>query len=204
MLDFLNKFFKSGGSRKNKNGGGNCGNSGSKGTNGKCLSASGNSAIILPPPQPFEYGDAEMSNIISKIIKARKEGLTAEQVLNFDEQKAYDNYLIQKKEKNLKFKAKEEIKRIEAETRKIESESRRKEAAAEIKKEADEKEAKIKEAAEFRIKEEIRKKEEEANAQIASYKKANPSRAESMIKNFGKSSKRRKGGKKRSTRRKNN
>ena len=215
MLDFLNNIFKSGG--------GNC--SSSKGTKGtKCPPAfsldepSSHKATKLPP-KIIQYNDEDMSNIIFKIVKAKKEGLTAEQVLNFDEKKAYDNYLIKKKEKDLKFKAKqEEAARIkEAETRRKEAakleEIRRKEAISKKKLEIEErrkrleeeKKQKLEEEARQKLETETRRKEEAANARISIYKKANPSRADLLVQNFGKSSsktsKRSKGGRKRSTRR---
>ena len=215
--------------RRNK-GGGNCGNSGnskqtnSKQTAKKCLSASGSVPITIPPPQPIRSGDEEMSIILSKIVKAKKAGSTIEEALNIEEKKAYDNYLTQKKERDLKFKAKQE----EAERKKQEAkleESRRKEEAKleelrrkeeiskmkiEIEKrmrlEREEKKQKLEEQARNKLETETRMKEEAANAQIAIYKKANPSRVDLLIQNFGKSSNKRsrksKGGKKRATRRK--
>jgi hypothetical protein len=232
MLEFLNNFFKkSGGSDKNNNrssksGGGNCSSSnGTKGTKGKCPPALTNHAAPKSPPKTIQYNDEEISNIIFKIVKAKKEGLTAEQVLNFDEKKAYDNYLLQKKEKDLKFKAKQEeaarIKeaaRIE-ETRRKEAakleEIRRKEAISRKKIEIEERRKKLEEEKKQKREEEARQKleaetrikEEAANTRISIYKKANPSRADLVIKSLSKKSKKSKrsmgskGGRKRSTRR---
>jgi hypothetical protein len=220
MLNFL-KIFKSGG--------GNCSSSnGTKGTKGKCPpSLVGETSSHKSPPKTIQYNDEDMSNIIFKIVKAKKEGLTAEQVLNYDEKKAYDNYLLQKKEKDLKFKAKqEEAARIkEAEIRRKESakleETRRKEAISKKKleieerrkRQEEEKKQKQEEDARQKLEAETRMKEEAANARISIYKKANPSRADLLVQNFGKSSskiskrskrsKGSKGGKKQTTRRNN-
>ena len=221
MLNFLNISSK-------KSGGGNCSSSnGSKTTKSKCPPSLhlGEPSTHKSPPKTIQYNDEDMSNIIFKIVKAKKEGLTAEQVLNFDEKKAYDNYLIKKKEKDLKFKAKQE----EA-TRIKEEESRRKEAAKEAetkRKEAisrkkieieerkkmleEEKKQKREEEARQKLEAETRIKEEAANTRISIYKKANPSPAELVIKKFqttkrvkgSKGSKGSKGGRKRATRRNN-
>lgn len=203
-----------------RRGGGNCmNNNGNKGTTRKCVSASRSVPITIPPPQPIRSGDEEMSIILSKIVKAKKAGSTIEEALNIEEKKAYDNYLTQKKERDLKFKAKqEEAKRIkEEETRRKQEakleESRRKEEAKleetrrkeEISKRKIEIEKRMRlereEQARMKLERETRMKEEAANAQIAIYKNANPSRAELTIRNFGKSSTRKnrksKGGKKR-------
>ena len=218
MLDFLNNLFK------NMSGGGNCSSSnGTKGTKGKCPpSLVGEPSTHKSPQKTIQYNDEDMSNIIFKIVKAKKEGLTAEQALNYDEKKAYDNYLIKKKEKDLKFKAKqEEAARIkEAETRRKEAvkleETRRKEAISKKKLEIEERrkleieerKKMLEEKARMKLEEETRRKEEAANAQISIYKKANPSRADLLVQNFGKSSnkiskksKKSKGGRKRATRR---
>lgn len=217
MLKFFNIFSK-------KSGGGNCSSSnGTKGTKGKCPPALivGEPSTHKSPPKTIQYNDEDMSNIIFKIVKAKKEGLTAEQVLNFDEKKAYDNYLIKKKEKDLKFKAKqEEAARIkEAETRRKEAakleEIRRKEAISRKKIEIEErkkmleeeKKQKLEEEARQKLETETRLKEEAANTRISIYKKANPSRADLVIKSLSKRSKiskrskGSKGGRKRSTRR---
>lgn len=213
MLDFLNNLFK------NMSGGGNCGssgNSGSKGTNSKCPPSLPSSK---PPPPPIQSSDEEISNILSKIIKAKKEGLTVEQSLSFYEKKVYDNYLMQKKEKNIKFKAKqEEAARIkEEETRRKEQakieETRRKEAISKKKLEIEERrkleieerKKMLEEKARMKLEEETRIKEEAANAQISIYKKANPSRADLLVQKWSskisKKSKNSKGGRKRATRR---
>lgn len=230
-MDFVKRFFKSGGSDKNndrssKSGGGNC--SSSNGTKGsKCPPALvGEPSSHKVPSKTIQYNDEDMSNIIFKIVKAKKEGLTVEQALNYDEKKAYDNYLIKKKEKDLKFKAKqEEAARIkEAETRRKEAakieETKRKEAISKKKleieerkkRQEEEKKQKQEEDARKKLEAETKMKEEAANAQIASYKKANPSRADLVIKSLSKRSKRSKkskrsigskGGRKRTTRRNN-
>lgn len=217
MLKFFNIFSK-------KSGGGNCSSSnGTKGTKGKCPPSLivGEPSTHKSPPKTIQYNDEDISNIIFKIVKAKKEGLTAEQVLNFDEKKAYDNYLIKKKEKDLKFKAKqEEAARIkEAEIRRKEAakleEIRRKEAISRKKIEIEErkkmleeeKKQKREEEARQKLEAETRIKEEAANARISIYKKANPSRADLVIKSLSKKSKKSKrsmgskGGRKRSTRR---
>ena len=224
MLKFFNIFSK-------KSGGGNCSSSnGTKGTKGKCPPSLivGEPSTHKAPPKTIQYNDEDMSNIIFKIVKAKKEGLTAEQVLNYDEKKAYDNYLLQKKEKDLKFKAKqEEATRIkEAETRRKEAakqeETRRKEAISKKKleieerkkRQEEEKKQKQEEEARQKLEAETRKKEEAANLQISNYKKANPSRADLVIKSLSKKnrskgskgskgSKKSKGGRKQTTRRNN-
>jgi len=222
MLKFLNIL---------KSGGGNCSSSnGTKGTKGKCppsliVGETSTHKVPKSPPKTVQYNDEDMSNIIFKIVKAKKEGLTAEQALNYDEKKAYDNYLIKKKEKDLKFKAKqEEAARIkEAETRRKEAakleETRRKEAISKKKleieerkkRQEEEKKQKLEEEARQKLEAETRRKEEAANTQISIFKKANPSRADLVIKSFskknrGKGSKRSKGskgGRKQTTRRNN-
>jgi hypothetical protein len=228
-MSFFNKLTESFSKmRKTANGGGNC--SSSSGTTSK-RSKCPPPTIMDPPPskassKSLKYNDEEISNILFKIVKAKKEGLTAEQALNFDEMKSYENYLLQKKEKNLKLKAKEEeaarireaakveeTKRKEAakleETKRKEEISRKRLEAEERKRKLEEeKKQKQEEDARKKLEAETKKKEEAANAQIASYKKANPSRADLLVKNFGKSSskiskrsKGSKGGKKQSTRR---
>ena len=109
---------RSGGSRK-KRGGGNCASGASKRGSKRCSP----STYKLPPPT-IEYDDEDISNIIFKIVKAKKEGLSVNQALDYQEKKVYDNYLIQKKEKDAKFKAKKE-----EQARVAEAASRRKEVA---------------------------------------------------------------------------
>ena len=201
-----------------RRGGGNCMNNNGKQTTRKCVSASRSVPITIPPPQPIRSGDEEMSIILSKIVKAKKAGSTIEEALNVEEKKAYDSYLTQKKEKNLKIKAKqeEETRRKEEakleETRRKLEETRRKEEISKrkieienrMRLEREEKKRKLEEQARKKLETETRMKEDAANAQIAIYKNANPSRADLIIQNFGKSSSRKsrksrksKGGKKR-------
>ena len=193
-----------------KRGGGNCGSSGNSGNSGnskKCL--------MPPPPPPLPPSEKQLAIIIEKIVDAKKKGLNIEDTLTSEEIKAYNKYLKEKQEKQEKFKAKEaerkakeeeESKRISI-IRKRKEESRiRREREEELRKEKEE-EFRIRKEEESRKKkeEEWRIKEEEANVQIASYRKRNPSHVDLLIQNFGKSpskiSKRSKGGRKRATRR---